>query len=65
MTRKPCPCRYCADKTVGCHGTCKEYNGYAVERRKENEWTKQQKPPTLSPTSFINAGPRHRKPRRT
>lgn len=29
-----CPCRYCENRHVGCHGTCNKYKEWALENEK-------------------------------
>lgn len=36
-SRPQAPCRYCSDRVLGCHGTCIEYNKYAIANKERNE----------------------------
>ena len=32
---KTCPCRNCADRVIGCHGSCMKYTDWCVQRRQK------------------------------
>lgn len=56
-----CPCRYCADKrSIGCHGTCKDYIDWYVERKKELDFEREMiaKHPIISKGSFTGTSPK-------
>lgn len=48
------PCQHCADKRMGCHGVCKDYNDYVVQNKKEKEWLKQKNSTTISECNFVD-----------
>lgn len=37
----PNPCRNCADRSVGCHGVCKDYSDFVIANREEKKWLKE------------------------
>lgn len=44
----PNPCKNCADRSIRCHGVCKDYNDFVIENNKEKAWLKQQNDMSLS-----------------
>ena len=61
------PCRYCADRQVGCHGLCKAYNDWAKEHdiQKMRERDFKSKAPVITNRSFTGTSPRPGTHRRT
>ena len=61
------PCKDCSDRVLGCHGTCKDYNDWALQRREELNYVKKHTF-TLSRSCFTGTSPKpgvYRKPRGT
>lgn len=57
------PCRYCTDRTLGCHGVCKEYNDWALKHKDEVKQLRSTLGPVLTNSSFTGTSPkpgRHR-----
>lgn len=46
------PCQHCADRTLGCHGVCKEYAEAKAYDKKRKEQMKKDMPPAIYPSSF-------------
>ena len=62
------PCKHCADRVMGCHGTCKEYNDWAVKRREELKAERETMPKTIHASQFTGTSPKpgtNRKTRRS
>ena len=34
---KECPCRFCNDRSIECHGTCSKYKEWNAENQKRNQ----------------------------
>ena len=63
-----CPCRYCGDRrTIGCHGTCKDYIDWAVERKRELAFEREMimKHPIINKNAFTGTSPKPGHCRRT
>ena len=60
----PAPCKYCTDRTLGCHGVCVAYNNWVVEHTKERVETRHAMPPYITPRSFTGTSPKPGKARK-
>lgn len=52
------PCKNCADRSVGCHGVCKQYNDFVVAHEKEKAWLKQKNDMSHSAGRLSDAPPK-------
>ena len=41
-----CPCKGCTERTVTCHGVCRRYQEWKMERDNVNQWLRDQMPVT-------------------
>ena len=62
---KNSPCKYCADRVLGCHGVCKDYIEWKREHEAEAEWNRKNPPVRVSRTSFTGTSPKPGKHVRT
>lgn len=59
------PCKNCADRKVGCHGLCKDYNEWVTQHRKDKEELKASMPHTIYGSDFTGTSPKPGQHRRT
>lgn len=59
------PCKNCADRAIGCHGKCKDYNNWALKHANELKGEKETMPAILSTKQFTGTGPKPGHPRKT
>ena len=59
------PCKNCADRSVGCHGACKDYIEYVAEHKNEVKMNRITKPCSISKNDFSGTSPRPGKHRKT
>lgn len=58
------PCKDCADRRVGCHGICKQYNDWSLEHKKEAKWERDHRA-TIKQSDFTGTSPKPGKHRLT
>ena len=52
------PCKHCADRTLGCHGICKDYVEWQEMVAKRRRWLRKQKAQTaIHKGSFTGTTP--------
>ena len=49
-----CPCRYCADRVVGCHGKCMKYMEWNAKRKKKADAIRKQKESERAEDEYIH-----------
>lgn len=59
------PCKNCADRAVGCHGLCKDYNDWVNKHKHELEMEKQTMPWKIHKSDFSGTSPKPGHHRRT
>ena len=59
------PCKNCADRVVGCHGLCKDYNEWAIKHREEMAKERATMPVTIRKADFSGTSPKPGTHRRT
>lgn len=59
------PCKNCADRTVGCHGICMQYNDWAIKHKVELKAEKKLMPPVIRTSSFTGTSPKPGHARKT
>lgn len=53
---KNAPCKNCADRSIGCHGICKDYMEWAKNERVRKEYIKEHMPPIINRHQFVGLG---------
>ena len=43
-----CPCKGCERRTLTCHGVCRQYEDWKIERAAMLDWKREQNDPLLS-----------------
>ena len=47
-----CPCKGCGKRTLTCHGVCREYEDYKIERAAINDYNRERNQVTVSDYSI-------------
>lgn len=50
------PCKNCSDRTIGCHGICKDYAEWCAEQKRIKEHLKETMPPIINRHNFVGLG---------
>ena len=51
------PCKYCCDRTLGCHGDCKDYMAWKAKFQKEKQEDAKTKKRAVRLSDFNNTTP--------
>lgn len=57
MGMRPAPCKFCFDRPLGCHGLCKDYNDWVLERNEYLKCEKATMPKPIYKGDFVGTTP--------
>ena len=63
--RDSSPCRHCADRAIGCHGVCKDYNDWKIDLQKKTKEEREHMPHVIRGCDFTGTSPKPGTKRRT